>query len=43
VEKNPDRYKAILELITNRWVNTTDRVLEMLDVSDANSMMDGAL
>lgn len=43
ISKNPERYKAILELITNRWISTTDRVLEMLDVSDANGMMEGAL
>lgn len=43
INENPERYKAIIELIVNRWISTTDRVLEMLNVSEANSMMDGAL
>jgi hypothetical protein len=43
LKQNPDRYAAIVELIGNRRVGTKTRVLEMLNVSQANSLMDGAL
>lgn len=43
LKQNPDRHAAIVELIGNRRVGTKARVLEMLNVSQANSLMDGAL
>jgi len=43
VESHPERYTAITELIANRWITTTAGVLEMLDVSDSNGAMEGAL
>ena len=43
LKQNPDRHVAIVELIGSRRVGTKTRVLEMLNVSQANSLMDGAL
>jgi hypothetical protein len=43
LKQHPERHAAIVELIGNRRIDTTRRVLEMLDASQANAMMDGAL
>lgn len=43
VKRNPNRYEAIIELIGTRRISTYSRVTEMLTLSEANAMMDGAL
>lgn len=43
LKQHADRHAAIIELIGNRRIGTKQRVMEMLDASQANTMMDGAL
>jgi hypothetical protein len=43
VKRTPNRYAAIVELVGKRRVKDRHRVLEMLEVSESNALMDGAL
>ena len=43
LKQHPERHAAIVELIGNRRIDSAKRVLEMLETSQANAMMDGAL
>lgn len=43
IKQQPNRYAAIIELVGNRRVGSAARVKEMLEVSESNAMMNGAL